>query len=284
MAPCRRSRIGRVNAAVLPVPVWAAARTSRPCEHERDGPFLDGRGLRVALLRDGPQEDRARAPALRMSSCVVFLRVTVPPGRRADVFRGVVSSGVAPSRSCEAAANRRTGRSIRDNAAHGHPGHARDRRGAARGHRVRLHEYAHDARASSTRAVAAMHSRRSRRSAWIPTACTRRSSSRSTGGSASRSSRPDAEVDLKAVAAGALGGRKASIAAGGGRGAGDGLRAGRDLAARDPARPADGRSTRPRRVADDPCLGRPARPGDRAGAAADLVRLTTAVVAPIARR
>ena len=56
-ACCRsRSRIGSVKAAVLPVPVWAAARTSRPCEDEGDGRFLDRRGLGVALFGDGPEE------------------------------------------------------------------------------------------------------------------------------------------------------------------------------------------------------------------------------------
>ena len=51
-----RSRMGSVKAAVLPVPVWAAARTSRPCEDEGDGCCLDRRRGRVALLGDGPQQ------------------------------------------------------------------------------------------------------------------------------------------------------------------------------------------------------------------------------------
>ena len=47
---------GRTNAAVLPVPVCAQPRTSRPCEHVRDAALLNGRGRLVALGGDGTEE------------------------------------------------------------------------------------------------------------------------------------------------------------------------------------------------------------------------------------
>ena len=39
--------MGRANAAVLPVPVWALPMTSRAGQDERDGAKLDGRGLGI---------------------------------------------------------------------------------------------------------------------------------------------------------------------------------------------------------------------------------------------
>ena len=44
----RRSIMGRVKAAVLPVPVWAMPSTSRPARGDRDRLLLDGGGRRVA--------------------------------------------------------------------------------------------------------------------------------------------------------------------------------------------------------------------------------------------
>jgi hypothetical protein len=54
-----RSIIGRVKAAVLPVPVWAMPSTSRPGHGDRDGLLLDrGRG-RVAGGFDRAHDMRA---------------------------------------------------------------------------------------------------------------------------------------------------------------------------------------------------------------------------------
>ena len=47
---------GRTKAAVLPVPVWAAARTSRPSRTSGMAAVLDGRGSGVAFLGDGAEE------------------------------------------------------------------------------------------------------------------------------------------------------------------------------------------------------------------------------------
>ena len=52
----RRSRIGSVKAAVLPVPVWAAARTSRPWRTRGMAWDWTGVGVFVALLDDGLEE------------------------------------------------------------------------------------------------------------------------------------------------------------------------------------------------------------------------------------
>ena len=45
--------IGSTKAAVLPVPVWAMPKHVAPCEHVRDGLFLDRGGGRVAGRCDG---------------------------------------------------------------------------------------------------------------------------------------------------------------------------------------------------------------------------------------
>ena len=45
-----------MNAAVLPVPVWAAASRSRPASTSGMACVLDGGGLRIALIRDGAED------------------------------------------------------------------------------------------------------------------------------------------------------------------------------------------------------------------------------------
>ena len=90
-----RSRIGRTNAAVLPVPVWAAARTSRPSQHERDRCGLDGRRGFVAFLGHHLDEIGREAERCRRSSvgsCVDPV-ATAGMGRR-DGGRRIVRSRV----------------------------------------------------------------------------------------------------------------------------------------------------------------------------------------------
>ena len=61
LSALRSWRIGSTKAAVLPVPVWAPARRSRPASTSGMASRLDGRGLGVAL---GPRRhEGARAPA-----------------------------------------------------------------------------------------------------------------------------------------------------------------------------------------------------------------------------
>jgi hypothetical protein len=60
----RRWRIGRAKAAVLPVPVWAMPRRSRPVHHAGDGCELDRRGLRVALRFSASMIDALRFRSL----------------------------------------------------------------------------------------------------------------------------------------------------------------------------------------------------------------------------
>ena len=57
-----RSIIGRVKAAVLPVPVWAMPSTSWPARAHGDGLGLDRRGGGVAGVGDGLQGRRATKP------------------------------------------------------------------------------------------------------------------------------------------------------------------------------------------------------------------------------
>ena len=53
---CSRCSSGSAKAAVLPVPVWAAASRSRPSSTGGNAARLDGGGLRVAEFLDGTQE------------------------------------------------------------------------------------------------------------------------------------------------------------------------------------------------------------------------------------
>ncbi len=53
--------IGSANAAVLPVPVWALPRRSRPCEGEEDGLALDGRRLSIAYALQHLADRRGEA-------------------------------------------------------------------------------------------------------------------------------------------------------------------------------------------------------------------------------
>ena len=48
----RMSIIGRVKAAVLPVPVWAQPSTSRPISDDGDGLLLDRGGSGIAGVYD----------------------------------------------------------------------------------------------------------------------------------------------------------------------------------------------------------------------------------------
>ena len=162
--------------------------------------------------------------------------------------------------------NRRIARSIPDNGPDGRTGNARDRGGAARRRRrIEVHEYAHDARATlreggrgyALEAVAAL-------GLDAGSACSRRSSSRSTAGSGSRSCRRTPRWTSRRSRTRSAAG-KATIAPTRRGGAGDGLRAGRDQPAGHAPAAADGARRLGGRLADDPRLGRPARPGDRAG-------------------
>ncbi len=228
-------------------------------EHEGDGPFLDGRRLRVALLRDGLQEVGARAPALRIARCVVFSG----PGR---VGGGHLmwSSGAAPSRSGVGGGDRRTGRSIRDNGRMGSQGTRAIDAAKRAGIAYSVHEYAHDARSSlreggrgyALEAVEALGIDAGRVFKTIVVSVdgrlgAGRRAGRCRGGPQGRR-------------------RRAGRPEGGDRparrgGEGDGLRAGRDLAAGDAAAAADGRGRLGGGVAHDPRLRRAPRPGDRAG-------------------
>ena len=136
---------------------------------------------------------------------------------------------------------------------------------------------------ASTRAAAATHSRRSTALGLDPARVFKTIVVTVDGRLGLAVVPADAEVDLKAVAD-ALGGRKASIAAAAEaeRATGYVLGGISPLGTRRAA--ADGGGLVRDGLAHDPCLGRPPRAGDRARAAADLVALTTAVVAPIARR
>ena len=183
-------------------------------EHEGDGPFLDGRGLRVALLGDGLRRRSGESPS---SSKCKMCRGSPGAGSLWAAAAWCMCGGPArrPRDPARAAANRRTGRSIRENAAHGHPGHARDRRRAACGHRAyELHEYAHDARSSlheggrgyALEAVEALGPGPGSR-----VQDDRRQ--RSTGGSGSRSSRPTPRSTSRPSRTRSAGARRRSRAA-----------------------------------------------------------------------
>ena len=56
--------MGRRKAAVLPVPVWAVAITSRPARADGIGPGLDGGRLVVSELGGSPDEHGVKAQGL----------------------------------------------------------------------------------------------------------------------------------------------------------------------------------------------------------------------------
>ena len=53
--PARMSIMGRVKQAVLPVPVWATPKTSRPIS-TRDGLLLDGGRVDIAGFRNSLED------------------------------------------------------------------------------------------------------------------------------------------------------------------------------------------------------------------------------------
>ena len=69
-----------MKAAVLPVPVWAAARTSRPARTSGMAAAWTGVGAGVALLRDGPEEIGRQAE--RVEGQAWLLRGFPLPSRR----------------------------------------------------------------------------------------------------------------------------------------------------------------------------------------------------------
>ena len=65
----RRCNSGRVNAAVFPVPVWAAGLNVLPGEDRGNRLFLDGGGLGVALLLDCPEQLGREAEIRELHAC-----------------------------------------------------------------------------------------------------------------------------------------------------------------------------------------------------------------------
>ena len=225
----------------------------------------------------------ARAPVHRSSRLVCVLR-SRPPGRRR------CGPGLRPARrppwACVgAAATAGPARSIPDNASDGARERARSRSARRAGVAVYVHEYAHDAAGDAARGRPRLCARGGgRRSAWIRPGVFKTLVVAVDGRLGIAVVPADAEVDLKARRRRARR-PQGAMAAAGRRGAGDGLRAGRDLARWALRRPLPiGRSTRPRST------GRrsTSRPGGAAwrssSPAADLARLTGGVTAPIARR
>ena len=167
-----------------PVPGRASARCSPPRRRCAGGP--------------------RRAPALRSARSFVFSGIDRCAA--VGVCRGPARR--PRGRGAEAAATAGRGRAYPTMEAWAHRARGRSTRRDGPASRIRCMNMRTTPGRRSGRAVAATRSRRSRRSASRPPACSRRSSSRWTAASASAIVPADAEVDLKAVAD-ALGGRRA---------------------------------------------------------------------------
>ncbi len=180
-----------------------------------------------------------------------------------------------PRRHCGGGGNHRTRGAYPRMAPDGHPGHAGDRRGEARGRRLRGACIRARRRASALADGGRGYALEAVEALGLDPARVFKTIVISVDGRLGLAVVPaDAEVDLKAAAE-ALAGATRRRRRARGRGAGDGLRAGRDLPARHPTRRCRRSSTpRRRRLADDPRLGRPARPGDGARAGDPCSRLT----------
>ena len=85
--------MGSVKAAVLPVPVWAAASTSRPGEDEGDGGCLDRRRGGVALFGNGREQIGRQAERIEGQAWLLRGSRPSPAG-----FRGSATAAPAGAR------------------------------------------------------------------------------------------------------------------------------------------------------------------------------------------
>ncbi len=230
-------------------------------QHEGDGPFLDGRGLRVALVDDRPQQLRGQAKVFKsqgVSCSPVRARVGGGPCRLVVVRRGALAGQRGRRRPPDGAEHTRKSRTW----AHRERARSTSARRAGVVHAV--HEYAHDERASASgRAAAGMPWRRSA-ALGLDAARVFKTIVVAVDGRLALAVVPaDGEVDLKAVAD-ALGGRRAVVApaAEAEKATGYVLGGISPLGTRRPLPVVV--DTSARLVPHDPRLRRATRPGDRA--------------------
>ena len=204
-----RSRIGRVNAAVLPVPVCAAASTSVPWRTRGIARSCTGVGSvypsSVTVRNrtsDRPSSSKRkvglRSPASGRMGSDPVVEISCPARRPPGCAGAAATAG---SRGAYPTMVRWA-----------HWERARSRRRAAPASRIQCMNMRTTSGRRCAKAVAAMRSRPWRRSAWSLPGCSRRWSSRSTAGSGSRSCRRTPRW-ISRRSPTALGGRKASMAA-----------------------------------------------------------------------